>query len=465
MKRIATITIAVMTVTSGAGARAATPEEIYRQFSGALAVVQFSMETGGGLQDAIGTGLCVHSDKQGRAIFMTTAISLQTRVRDMSKLHVRSGGIDGKSVAAEIMGSDPVSGLAFIRTTAAVKWPAVTFVGRTSGIKIGQQVVSIGLFGADGGHEPCLGVAYISGKVRVPETLYRVTGGKLTGTCSPVFNLDGKVVGLVTRQLPMAFQMMTSRGQTVVGLTGRDEKSYFLPIDEFADTIANMPSPKAPRRRVWTGVLEYHPVTKDAAVTYGVDSPAIMLGKVIKGTPAEKAGLKERDLIIALNGKQLEKLPNPSMVAQNFLKQLQRLGLGGGKKVSLTVKRGSKQLSVDIELVPVPRQPYEADRYISKQLALAVREKVPTDAYVDKNPTADVKGLIVLNAPARGPAGAAGVKRGDLLIEVNGKPVTTAAQVRDIIGKAIKDSPDKTIALVVQRGDKTYPISIIRSQK
>jgi len=444
---------------------AKSPEEIYRQFSGALAVVQFAIEAGGSSQEAVGTGLCVHGDRQGRAVFLTTAISLQTRVRDLSKLRVRPPGLDSKPAAAEIMGIDPVSGLAFIRTKAAAKWPVVAFVGRTSGLKVGQQVVSIGLMGVDGGHEPYLGVAYISGKVRVPEVLFRITGGRLTGTCSPVFNLDGKVVGLVARQVPLQFQMMTQRGQTVVALTGRDEKSFFLPIDEFADAITSMPSPATPRRRVWTGVLQYHPVTKDTAATYGVDSPAVMLGKVIEGTPAAKAGLKERDVIISLNGKKLEKFANPSMVAQNFLKQLQRIGVSAKPKASLVVKRGSKQLSVEIDLIPVPKQPFEADQYIDAQLGMVLRDKVPTDVYTDTGPTAKVKGVLVIEAPSRGAAGAAGLKRGDLLIEVNSMPVTTVAQVRDIISKATKNSPNKTIALVVQRGDKTYPISIMRSKK
>ena len=280
-----------------------------------------------------------------------------------------------------------------------------------------------------------------------------------------MFNLDGKMVGIVARQLPIAFQMRTSRGQTYVGLTGQEEKSYFLPIDEFANTIASMPSPTTAKRRVWTGVVGYHPVSNEDAKTYGINVPAVMLGKVIKGTPADKAGLKERDLIIALGGRKLEKLPSPALVGQQFLNQLQSIAAGGGKDISVTVKRGVKQLSMTVGLVAIPKQAFEADRFISKDLGMAVRDKVPPDSYTDSSPTANVKGLIVLAAPARGAAGAAGVRKGDLLIEVNGKSVTTAAAMRDAIAKALKDSPAKTIVVLLQRGDKTYPISIMRSRK
>jgi len=464
MKRICIIAAAIVATWTGP-LQAKSPEEVYKESSGTLAIVEFSLDIGAGPKDIVGPGICVHNDKRGRAVFLTTAFSIQTRLKDISKLRVKAGGLDAKTIPAEVMGVDPVNGMAFIRTTAAAKWPKVAFVGRQSGLKIGQQVVSIGLQGSDSGHEPYLGVAYVSGRVRVPETLYRVTGGNLTGTCSPVFNLDGKMVGIVARQLPIAFQMRTSRGQTYVGLTGQEEKSYFLPIDEFANTIASMPSPTTAKRRVWTGVVGYHPVSNEDAKTYGINVPAVMLGKVIKGTPADKAGLKERDLIIALGGRKLEKLPSPALVGQQFLNQLQSIAAGGGKDISVTVKRGVKQLSMTVGLVAIPKQAFEADRFISKDLGMAVRDKVPPDSYTDSSPTANVKGLIVLAAPARGAAGAAGVRKGDLLIEVNGKSVTTAAAMRDAIAKALKDSPAKTIVVLLQRGDKTYPISIMRSRK
>ena len=464
MKRIGII-IAVVAATLGGSLQAKSPEDIYKEFSGVTAIVELSLDTGGGLQDASGPAICVYSDKQGRAVFLTTAFSIQTQLKSISKLGVKPGGLDAKTVPAEVMGVDPVTGMAFVRTTVAVKWPKVVFVGKQSGLKIGQQIVSIGLQDASLGFEPYMGVAYVSGKVRVPETMYRVTGGNLTGTCSPVFNLDGKVVGIVARQLPTTVQMMTPRGQTYVGLTGRDEKSYFLPIDEFASAISSMPSPAAPKRRIWTGVVAYHPVTDDDAKTYGLDVPAVMLGKVIKDTPADKSGLKERDLIIGLNGRNLEKFPTPSLVGKRFLNQLQLIAFSGGKQVSLTVKRGAKQLSVTVGLVAIPKQNFEAERYISKELAMVVREKVPPDSYAATGPIADVKGLVVMAAPAKGPAGAAGVRRGDLLIQVNGESVTMVSAVRTAIEKAVKGSPAKMIVLLVQRGDKTYPISIMRPGK
>ncbi|MDP6542481.1 MAG: PDZ domain-containing protein [Phycisphaerae bacterium] len=464
MKYICIITAAIAATLTG-HLQAKSPEDIYKESSGALAIVEFSLDVGAGPKAIIGPAVCIHGDKQGRAVFLTTAFNIQTRLKDVSKLGVRPGGLDAKTVPAEVMGVDPVTGIAFIRTTAAARWPKVAFVGRQSGIKIGQQVVSIGLQGSNQGHEPYMGVAYVSGRVRVPEVLYRVTGGSLTGTCSPVFNLDGKVVGIIAQQLPIAFQMATSRGQTYIGLTGQDEKNYFLPIDEFADTIASMPSPTTAKRRVWTGIVGYHPVSNDDAKTYGIKVPAVMVGKVIKGTPADQAGLKERDLVIGLDGRKLENFASAALVGKRFLNRLQSMAAGGSKTVSLTVKRGGKQLSMTVGLVAIPKQAFEADRYVSKELGVVVRDKVPPDSYTDSSPTANVKGLIVIASPARGLAGGSGVRQGDLLIEVNGKSVTKSAEMRDAIDEALKDSPQKAIILLLQRGDKTYPISIIRSRK
>ena len=464
MKRIGIITALIAAAFSGP-LHAKTPEAIFKELSGSVAIVELTLNVAGESQDTGGPAVCIHNDSKGRAVFLTTAFSIQTRPQDISKLRVRPAGLDAKTVPAEVMGVDPVTGMAFVRTAAAVKWTKISFVGAKSGIKIGQQIVSIGLQDAASGNAPCLGVAYVSGAVRVPEVLYRVTGGNLTGTCSPVFNLDGKAVGIVARQLPTSFQMRTPRGSTYVGLTGRDEKSYFLPIDEFASAIVSMPSPKSPKRRIWTGVTAYHPVTKEDAKTYGLDTPAVMLGKVVKGGPADQAGLKERDIIIGLNGKALEKFPSPAMVGKRFLNQLQIIGVSGGKKVTLTVKRDSKQMSATVGLVAIPKQSFEAERYMSKDLAVIVREKVPPDVYADTSPTANVKGMIVIAAPPKGSAGAAGLRRGDLLVEIDGAATITAAAVKTAIEKALEDSSAKPVVFMVQRGEKTYPISVSRPRK
>jgi serine protease Do len=464
MKRIGII-VALIVATCSGFVQAKSPADIYKNFSSSLAVVEYKLDLGDGPKDVFGPGVCVHIDTKGRAVFLTISFSIQTRLKDMTKLRVRHGGLNAREFPAEVMGVDPVTGLAFLRTTSAVKWTKVLFVGKQSGVKIGQQIVSIGLQSADNGYEPYLGVAYISGKIRAPETLYRVTGGKLTGVCSPVFNLDGKMVGIVARQFPTTFQMVTARGQAVVGLTGHDEKSYFLPIDEFSDTIASMPSPASVKRRVWAGVMQYHSVSKEDAKIKGINVPAVMLGKLVKGSPAAKAGLKERDLVIALDGRKLEGFPVPAFVGKQFLRRLQSIAAVGKKKVILTVKRGEETLSIPVQLVAIPKQIYEAQRCITTNLALIVREKVPSDSYVESSPTAEVKGLIVVAAPARGPAGAAGIRRGDLLIEVNGKSVTQIAMMKNAMVEAMKTPADKAIVLLVQRGEKTYPISVFRSQK
>ncbi|MBT3198764.1 MAG: PDZ domain-containing protein [Phycisphaerales bacterium] len=459
------IMIATIAATFSAPLYAKSPAEIYKEFSGSLAIVGMKIGSGEMAQNITGPGVCVHIDQKGRAVFLTTAFGIQTPLKQIGDLTVKPGGLGAKSVPAEVMGVDPLTGMAFVRTVGAVKWTKVVFVGKTSGLQIGQQIVSIGLQDAGRGHDPYVGVAYVSGRARVPETLYRVTGGNLTGTCSPVFNLDGKVVGLVARQLPTTFQMATPRGQTYVGMTGQDEKRYFLPIDEFANTITSMPAPGAPKRRVWTGVVAYQPVTDSDAKTYGLKVPAVMLGKIVKGGSAEKAGLQERDLVIGIGGVQLERFPMPELVGKQFLNQLQKLAFAGKKQITINIKRGDRQLSATVDLVPIPKQPFEAERYINKDIALVAREKVPPDSYLDTSPTGTVEGLIVIAAPEKGPAGVSGLRRGDLLIQVNGQPVTTVKAMSEIITKAFKYSPNKTLVLLVQRGDKTYPISIMPPRK
>jgi len=464
MKRISiAVLVVMMAATPGPvaaqDARAKAITAIYRRFAGAMAAVRFTVDTSLGSREMMGTGVCVSRDAQGRAVFLTTALRLQVPREDMKDFRLSPPGPEGKTVAAELMGIDPATGFAFLRTSQPQAWPHVTFAAGNT-LTIGQQVVSVGLLGRDTGYASYLGVAYVAGKIRTPEALYHVTGGRLTGACSPVFNLEGKAVGVVDRQLPLTYQMLSGRSQPVlVALTGREEQVFFLPVEEFAQAIENIPTASWPPRRAWMGVLNFAPISQESAKTFNVNSPAVLIGQVIPEMPAAKAGLKNRDIIIGLNGRPLEKLPTPPLVVRNFLKQLQRVGAGG--QVTLTVLRSAKEFSAAVTLAPVPTEAHEARRYFAAKLGMVLREKVAMDQYRDLSPTAAVRGLVVLQVVAVGSAAQGGLKPGDLVISINGQPVSTTAEAGRLIEKSLKDAPQKTIVLLVQRGSEIRPVSIL----
>ncbi len=464
MKRISIAVLVVMMAAApgpvsaqDAGTKAITV--IYRRFAGVMAVVYFTLDTSQGSREMMGTGVCVSRDAQGRAIFLTTALRLQVRRDDMKNFRLSPSGPDGKTVAAELMGIDPATSFAFLRTSQPQVWPHVTFDAPNT-LAIGQQVVSVGLLGRDTGYASYLGVAHVAGKIHIPETLYHVTGGRLTGVCSPVFNLAGKAVGIVDRQLPLTYQMLTGRAQPVlVALTGREDQVFFLPVEEFTQAIENIPTASWPPRRAWMGVLNFVPISQESANTFNVNSPAVLIGQVIPEMPAAKAGLKNRDIITGLNGRPLEKFATPALVVRNFLKQLQRVGAGG--QITLTVLRDAKEFSAAVTLAPVPTEAHEARRYFAAKLGVVLRGKVTMDRYRDLSPTATVQGLVVLQVVAGGSADQGRLKRGDLVTSVNGQPVSTTVEASRLIEKSLKDSPKKTIVLLVQRGSEVRPISIL----
>lgn len=423
-----------------------------------LAVVSFTRQTVLGGTEISGMGICIHRDSKGRAIFMTKAVGARVRPSDVTNVRIYHPGMVEAPLIGEYMGADGISGFQFVRTTTSVDWPRAAF-SSSGALDIGSQVVSVGLSEPGLGGEGEVAMAYIRGKVSIPETLYRVSGGKLTGACSLVFDMKGNAVGVVGKQLASSYHMRTNRGATSLTMTGVDERSYFLPVEEFAHALRRIPTPTNPQRLAWLGVVNLAPVTPDTAELYNIKTPAVMLGRIVPAKAAGRAGLKERDLIVELNGKPLEWAPSPMLIIQKFLRRLWLVG--PGKEITLTVVRGEERAKVEVILDPMPKEPFEADEYASTTMGMIIRDKVEMDRYTDRSPTAEVDGVFVNRIAPRSPAANSGIRQGDLITQVNGQDAKSVASLSRIVDAAEKDQPGKMITFTVRRGSESQDINVV----
>ncbi len=335
---------------------------------------------------------------------------------------------DRREFRAKVLGSDPKTDVAVLKIEAK-DLPTVR-LGSTRDLQVGEWVLAIG---SPFGFENSVTAGVVSAKGRslpddslVPfiQTDVAVNPGNSGG---PLFNARGEVVGINS-------QIYSRSG-------GYQGVSFAIPI-ELAGKIKDQIVATGKVRHAQLGVAVQE-VNQAFAESFALDKPeGALVASITPGSPAEKAGLQPGDVIRQVDGQPIVASGDlPAWVGQAQPGQQARLSVWRqGKPVELTAtlgdasaKAGSKQARNDDEAVR------------KGQLGLSLR---PLDPQERREVGAD--GLVI--EQARGPAAAAGVQPGDVLLAINGAPAKNIEQVRAAMAKA-----GKSVALLIERdGNKIF---------
>jgi serine protease Do len=202
--------------------------------------------------------------------------------------------------------------------------------------------------------------------------------------------------------------------------------------------------------RGWLGVMIQN-VTPEIAKGFGLeDTTGALVGDVVKDSPAEKAGIERGDVIISLNGQPID--------SPNTLKNL-AAQLDVDKSVPVVVIRDGKEQTLQIK---IGEQPTEAQAgsgssqsEASALLGLHVQE-LTDDIAKQLGYTGDT-GVIIANVDSGSPAADIGLKRGDLIKEINRQPIESMADYNKATASVGKDD---TLLLLVRRGSNTYYVVV-----
>jgi serine protease Do len=343
-------------------------------------------------------------------------------VRDASEVTVKLQ--DRREYRAKVLGSDPKTDVAVLKIDA--KNLPVVPIGNTRNLQVGEWVLAIG---SPFGLESTVTAGVVSAKGRslpndsVPfiQTDVAVNPGNSGG---PLFNTRGEVVGINS-------QIYSQTG-------GYQGLSFAIPIDvavRIKDQI--VATGKVQHAKLGVSVQE---VGQGMADAFKLETPeGALVASVERGGAADKAGIKSGDVIRRVNGQQIigsGDLPAMLAIARP------------GERVSLEVWREGKNIQLSAVLANANDKPAPLDRDnlasadSGAKLGLALRPLEP----IERRESGIASGLVIEDAG--GAAEAAGVQPGDVLLSVNGKPVTSVQQVRDMVGKS-----SKSVALLIQRGD------------
>lgn len=365
---------------------------------------------GGAIVRGVGSGFIVRSD----GIILTNA-----HVVDGAS-EVRVKLTDKREFPAKVIGRDQATDVAVLRIDGK-DLPTVR-LGEPARTEVGAWVLAIG---SPFGFENSATAGIVSARARtlpdegyVPflQTDVAVNPGNSGG---PLFNTAGEVIGINSQ--------IYSRSGGYMGL------SFAIPIDvamKVEDQL--LAHGKVVRGRLGVTIQD---VNQDLAQSFGLARPTgALVSSVEKDSPAAKAGVEEGDVILSLDGQDLASSADlPGRVADlapgtRATLGIWRHGRRQELKVSVGEAKGAETASVD-----------ESSDH--GRLGLVVRPLSPEEAQQD-----EVKGGVVVEG-ASGPAARAGIQPGDVVLSLNGTPVTGVEQLRRLVG-----SSGHHVAVLVQRG-------------
>ena len=405
---------AVVNITASSDAKAVAAPELPEEFQNSPFgefFRRFQVPQQDVPRQGMGSGFIVDSD----GIVLTNAHV----VEGANEVRVRL--TDRREFKGKVLGADKATDLAVVKIDA--KGLPTVKLGDPRSIKVGEWVLAIG---SPFGFENTVTAGIVSATSRsLPDGSYvpfiqtdaAVNPGNSGG---PLFNLKGEVIGINSQ--------IYSRSGGYQGL------AFAIPIDVAAGVKAQLVQHgKVERGRAGVTIQE---VSQSLAESFGLDRPrGALVAEVDKDGPAAKAGLKPGDVLLAVNGKPIERSAEvPPLVA----------ALKPGSKVAFEVWRDRAKRTIEVtvgelkaeQVAAGPRSEGGAD---TGRLGLAVR------------PSAE--GLVVENAT--GAAARAGIRPGDVVTAVNGKAVKSVDELRAAAARA-----KGSMALLVRRGDTSLFVPV-----
>ena len=342
-------------------------------------------------------------------------------VEDADQIKVKLA--NGKEYDGKIVGRDPKTDLALVKIDGASDLHPLP-LGNSDELKVGSWVVAVG---SPFGLEQTVTAGIVSAKGRVigsgPYDNFIQTDASINpgNSGGPLINTKGEVVGINTAIL--------AQGKGI---------GFAIPVN-MAKDIAPQLQEKGHVTRGWFGV-SIQEMTPELAKSFGLkDGKGALVAQVVPGSPAEKAGIEQGDVIVEFDGKAVaDSQELPRMVASTPV----------GKSVNVKLWRNGKALNQQVKVSEMEEN-VEVAKTAShnKTLGIAVQNLTPEMAR--RLRLKSDTGVVVTRVESGSPAADAGIQTGDIIREVNRTPVKN---VEDLVQKLEQVKDQNNILLLVQRG-------------
>jgi serine protease Do len=341
---------------------------------------------------------------------------------------------DGKNYDAKVIGKDQKSDIAVIKIDAGRDLPAVTF-GDSDRLEVGEWVMAIGNpFGLD--HTVTSGIVSAKGRHigagpydNFIQTDASINPGNSGG---PLINLRGEVVGINTAIFSQ------SGGNIGIG--------FAIPTNSVKELLPQLKDKgKVVRGYLGTTVQK---ITPEIADSLGLkQSKGALVAEVQKGSPAERAGVKLGDIIIEFDRKEIKDSTDlPALVAR----------VTPGTTVQVKILRDGKEVTTPLTVGEMKENEVVA-AMPEGDLGLTVQPVTPEIA---QNLGLDrAEGLVITLVTPGSAADEAGLRAGDVIAQVNRRPVKNLAEYNREIARSEKG---KSVLFLVRRGQSSLFLALKR---
>ncbi|RJQ17917.1 MAG: DegQ family serine endoprotease [Nitrospiraceae bacterium] len=347
---------------------------------------------------------------------------------------------DQQNYKGKIIGSDPKTDIAVIKIPKedlpAIKW------GDSDKIQVGEFVLAFGN-PYSLSNTVTMGIVSAVGRANVGIADYEdfiqtdaaINPGNSGG---PLVNIKGELIGINT---------------AIFSRTGGYQGIGFAVPSNMAKSVMTQLIKQGKVTRGWLGVTIQN-FTPELAREFGLSkSSGALVTEILNGSPAEKAGLKRGDIIVEVDNKEVKNVETlRNMIAQSRV----------GSRITLKVVREGKPLPLSVAITELPQDAAQAvpqepeEKFLREDNALAgfrvmdLSQEIAKQLDIPK----DEKGVVIVKVDPYSTAEDAGLKKGDVIQEINKKTIRNISDFNNVVSKLRKG--DTLLLFINRSGNKFY---------
>ncbi|MCD6185844.1 MAG: Do family serine endopeptidase [Deltaproteobacteria bacterium] len=365
-------------------------------------------------QRSLGSGFIIN--KEGYIVTNNHVVSDADKITVVLK--------DEEEFDAKIIGRDPYTDIALIKISNGKDLPYVE-LGDSDALRVGEWVVAIG---NPFGLAQTVTAGIVSAKGRVigsgPYDDFIQTDASINpgNSGGPLINMQGKVIGINT--------MIIAGGQGI---------GFAIPINLSKGIIKQLQT-SGDVTRGWLGVT-IQDMKGEIAAYYGIkgDNKGALVIDTVPGDPADEAGIKAKDIIIAINGKAVE-------TTRELTNRIANIGVG--EIANIKVLRDGKEQTFKVKIGERPDLIASSDPKQKQDDALGIYVSTITPQIARRFNIRENAGVIVAKVKPGSKADKAGIANGDIIIEINRKEINGLRAFKNALNNVKKG---QMVSFLIQR--------------